>query len=68
MKALYKTYVGEVIDVKGIFLFYTLDKRAEGYLWEAWCENSLDLPEGAYCFWLRRDEFTVLDHFGRRQL
>lgn len=65
MKARYKDYIGEVIPVGDIFLFYTFDERAKEYLWPSYCERGI--PAGAYCYWLREDEFTVLGE-GRRSL
>ena len=57
MKVTFRGYVGEVVNINGVDLFYTLDPAAKGHLW---CNYDIGLiPKEAYCWCLNSlDEVT----------
>lgn len=69
MIAVYKGYKGEVVNIKGNKLFYTLDPSAEGRLWKNYDLSliKIGIPKEACCWWvIFGDDVTYYD--GRRRM
>ena len=68
MKVTFRGYVGEVVNINGVDLFYTLDPAAYGHLWSNYDIGLIKrgIPKEAYCWCLNSlDEVT---YNGRRRM
>lgn len=70
MKAIFKGYEGEVVNIGSEKLFYTLDPAAKERFWVNTYPISIEeVPEKAYCWWLcHEEEGEVTYGNGRRRM